>query len=311
MLWESVEPAAALRERFGFVSFDSVADWVSTMFGATWGIDVLGCPRMVISDKNVIVWVKSNQGDLVMKWSRARELFARLDASTRLLRRLAGQGLPVASPIATVDGLDRVILEGPSGALSVSVLPELAGDWLDVGDPAAVHSAGACLAEVHEALGASDEDVLPMTAPTQGLKERVDDWLADGDRGIAPEASRRLKDLLSELPELEDDPQWVHNDFRAANILTRDSKVVGVLDFDTAMFDHRVHDVAKACVYLSTRFTNWGPTPAAVRQTFRAGYESVRPFGPGESRWLDVLVRWQGIQAIPDENDTARWASAL
>lgn len=141
MLWESVEPKAALRERFGFDGFGAVTDWVSMVLDETWGITVVGCSRMVISDHNAIVWVESNQGDLVVKWSRARELFASLDASTRLLRTLAGRGIPVASPIATVDGLDRVTPEGPSGALSVTVLPELTGDWLDVDDHAAVQSA--------------------------------------------------------------------------------------------------------------------------------------------------------------------------
>lgn len=150
-----------------------------------------------------------------------------------------------------------------------------------------------------------------MSTRAKGLKERIDDWLAGEDRGFAPEASRQLKDLLSGSPELDDEPQLVHNDFRAANILTRDSKVIGVLDFDDVVVDHRVNDLAKACVYLSTRFTEWRPTPMAVRQTLRAGYESVRPLGPAEARWFEILVLWQGLQAIPGENDTARWASAL
>lgn len=311
MLWESVEPEAALRERFGFDSFGAVTDWVSTVLAETWEITVGGCSRMVISDHNAIVWVESDQGDLVVKWSRAQELFASLDTSTRLLRTLAGRGIPVATPIATAEGLDRVTLAGPSGALSMTVLPELTGEWLDVQDHPAVHSAGACLAEVHRALGSSHSEASPMSMPAEGLAERIDTWLADEDRGYAPEAARRLKNLLSERPELDDAPQLVHNDFRAANILTRDSEVIGVLDFDDVVVGHRVSDLAKACVYLGTRFTEWRPTPTAVRQTLRAGYESVRPLGPTEARWLDVLVLWQGLQAIPGGDDTAGWAAAL
>ncbi|WP_129667738.1 phosphotransferase [Phytoactinopolyspora endophytica] len=311
MLWESVEPDVALKERFGFDSFGTVTAWASMALDETWGISVGRCSRMVISDHNAILWVKSDQGDLVVKWSRARERFTSLEASTRLLRTLAERGIPVASPIATADGLDRVTLQGPSGALSVTVLPELTGDWLDAKDHAAVLSAGACLAEVHRALGASHHDVPPISTRAKGLNERIDDWLARRDRGFAPEASRRLKRLVSRLPELDDEPQLVHNDFRAANILTRDSKVVGVLDFDDVVVEHRVKDLAKACVYLGTRFTEWQPTPTAVRQTLRAGYESVRPLSPAEARWFETLVLWQGLQAIPGENDTAGWASAL
>ena len=312
MLWESVEPKAALKERFGFDDFAAVCDWVTKALDTTWAITVTACPRMVISDQNAIFWVQSDRGDLVVKWSRARERFTSLDASTRLLRSVAGRGVPVAAPLATTDGVDRVILDGPSGELSVTVLPELSGDWLDVTDRAAVLSAGACLAELHQALGTGTLTTAAEPAlRAAGLTQGIGNWLASGDRGLAPTASRRLRDLLSEAPELDDEPQLVHNDFRAANILTRNSRVVGVLDFDEVVVEHRVHDLAKACVYLGTRFTAWQPTSGEVRQALRAGYESVRPLSPAEARWFEIIVLWHGILAIPGEHDPAGWASAV
>ena len=90
----------------------------------------------------------------------------------------------MASPIATREGLDRVVLYGPSAPLSVTVLPVLAGDWLDVNDRA-----------------------LPTATRTQSLRERIDRWLANRDRGYAPEASLRLEGMLSGSPELDDEPQ--------------------------------------------------------------------------------------------------------
>ena len=83
-----------------------------------------------------------------------------------------------------------------------------------------------------------------------------------------------------------------------------DSKVVGVLDFDDVMVGHRVKDLAQAFVYLSTRFTEWQPTTKAVGRALRAGYESVRPLSQAKARWFEILVLWQGLQAIPGENDT-------
>ncbi|WP_125778317.1 phosphotransferase enzyme family protein [Antribacter gilvus] len=326
MLWERVEPEAALRERFGFSGFDAATGWVSAALSETWGIAVVGCSRMVISDHNAIAWVESDRGRLVVKWSHSQRLFARLEASTWLLRALADRGVPVAAPVATTDGRDRLTLAGPSGPLSLTVLPELTGDWLDVTDEAAVVAAGACLAEVHRALGAIGRDLPPAARAAAGLgtgaaaepaeasaalRQRIDDWLARGDRGFAPEASQRLKSLLSAAPDLDDEPQLVHNDFRAANLLTQGSRVVGVLDLDDVTVRHRVHDLAKASVYLGTLFTDWRPTPTAVRQTLRAGYESVRPLSPTEARWLEILVLWQGLQAIPGESDPAGWASAV
>ncbi|HEX8497252.1 MAG TPA: phosphotransferase [Actinomycetales bacterium] len=311
MLWESGEPRDALRERFGFDTFETVAEWTSRALEETWGITVAGCLRMVISDQNAVLWVSSDRGDLVVKWSRARAHFGGLEATTRLLRLLAARGVPVAAPIATVDGLDRVALDGPAGALSVAVQPELSGHWLDVTDDAAVRSAGACLARVHRALGASRQDEAPAMSRPAALDARIDEWLAGGHRGPAPEASRRLAGLVSRAPELDDSVQLVHNDFRAANILTRDSRVVGVLDFDDVVVDHRVSDLAKACVYLGTRFTDWRPTPTAVRQTLCAGYESVRPLSRAEARWLEIVVLWHGLMALPGGDDAAGWASAV
>lgn len=265
----------------------------------------------VSSDQNAIVWVGSTAGDVVMKWSRARDRFANLDASTRLLRTLANNGIPVAPPIATREGFDRVVLSGPAGPLSTTVLPALTGKWLDVDDRTVVLSAGAWLARVHQALRAVSEDVVAMAPQPVNIRIRIGKWLEERDRGLAPEASQRLKALLGELPELIDQPQLVHRDFRAANILTRDSKVVGILDFDDVQVDHRVNDLAQASVYLSTLLTEWGPTIKTARQALREGYESVRPLTPSESQWLEVLVLWQGINAIPDEHDVAGWASAL
>ncbi|WP_235170484.1 phosphotransferase enzyme family protein [Rhodococcus erythropolis] len=323
MLWESVEPEAALKQRFGFDSFRAATHWVSAVLEQTWGLTALEFSRMAISDQNAIVWVASDRGGLVVKWSRATDRFPKLEASTRLLSALAAQGAPVPSPITSLNGLDRETLlvretlldretlEGPSCAVSFTVLPELAGDWLDVQDHAAVRSAGACLAEIHRTLGATHVDGSVFSSRSTGLKEHIGGWLENFDRGFAPEATRRLVDLLARASDLDDQTQLVHNDFRAANILTRNSRITGVLDFDDVVIDHRVSDLAKACVYLGTLFTDWRPTPLAVRQSLRAGYESVRPLSRSETEWFEILELWHGLMAIPGENDTAGWASGL
>lgn len=265
MLWEQVEPEPALRERFGFEGFEAVGAWVPGVLAEVWGIEVAGTGRMVISGPNAIVWVDTDRGPLVVKWSRVPELFGQLEASGRLLRVLDERGVPVAAPLQSKDGHERVLIDGPIGELSVAVLPEIAGDWLDIADEDAVHAAGVCLAELHNALRGYEDEQLPTVNPRSA----------------------------TDLPPIEgDEPQLVHNDFRAANILTQGPKVVAVLDFDEIARGHRVEDLAYASVYLATRFTGWGPTPAPVRRTLRAGYESVRPLSPAEDERYDALVRW-------------------
>lgn len=266
MLWERVEAEPALRERFGFGGFDEAGDWVGERLREVWGIEVARCARLVISGPNAIVWVDSDRGPLVVKWSLMRELFGQLEATTRLLRAMDERGVPVAAPVRALDGRDRVVLDGPIGELSLAVLPEVSGDWLDVGDDDAVRAAGACLAELHNALSQYDDERL-------------------GDAG-------RASAVPPGLPPLDEPKQLLHTDYRAANILTHGAKIVAVLDFDEMSRGYRVQDLAQASVYLATRFTDWQPTPEAVRRTLREGYESVRPLSPAEDEWYEPLIRW-------------------
>ncbi len=192
MLWEPVEPLDALRQRFGFDDFDAAAKWAAIVLDETWGIAVAECSRIVISDHNAIVWVDTDHGHLIVKWSRARERFAGLDFSTRLLRAVSGHGIPVARPIATAHGLVRVVLDGPSCALSAAVLPEVTGDWLDVNEPAAVEAAGVCLARVHRALAACGRDVPPTSPRTCGT--------ARADRSLAGTCRSRTRAAVVASP---------------------------------------------------------------------------------------------------------------
>jgi homoserine kinase type II len=128
---------------------------------------------------------------------------------------------------------------------------------------------------------------------------------------MAPAASARLRDQLASLPEIDSEPQLIHNDYRASNILTSGSEIIAVLDFDDIALDYCVSDLANAFVLLSTRFTNWQPTPARVRDAFLDGYQSVRSLTRLEHQWLHALVLLRGIKAIPPGDDPAGWALAL
>lgn len=310
MLWESTAPDDALSERFGFATVDDAAAWCSDLLRDSWGLAVEGVGRVVISSQNAIVWASTDRGDVVVKWSRAVGEFARLDASTRLIRMLADRGFPVAPPFSSLRGDDRVVVAGPVGELSVAVLPELQGHWLDVADHAAVRAAGAALAEMHAALATSDVDPALAMEPID-WRARVLTWIGETRGDFAPAAVARLAALLDSARELESEVQLIHNDFRAANILTHESRVVGVLDFDDVAVTQPVYDLAKASVYLGTLFTDWGPASADVRRALRAGYESVRPLAAREERWLDILTLWLGLLAAQTQPRPEAWLAVL
>jgi Ser/Thr protein kinase RdoA (MazF antagonist) len=169
------------------------------------------------------------------------------------------------------------------------------------------------LANLHRALAPHRDAALIESAqrPALDLQQRITDWLDLEDRGTAPTASDRLRNQIASMRPIDTEPQLVHNDYRAGNILTVDSDVTAVLDFDEIAWDYCVGDLARASVYLSTLFTTWAPTPADVRQVFFEGYQSVRPLTSLEHEWLPNLVLWYGIGAIPSGHDPAGWADAL
>jgi homoserine kinase type II len=311
MLWESTEPRSALKERFGLDSFDEAVSWLTKALTATWAIDVQACDRIIISDNNAIAWVRSNRGALVAKWSRAQEQFEKLSATADLIGTLHREGVPVAPPLASIDGQRQVI----TGSLSMTVLPNIDGELLDTIDDTAVRNAGACLARLHSALAAQKDSKLigfgTRWSRPLDLRQRIETWLQHHDTGMAPAASARLRHQLVSLPQIDSEPQLIHNDYRSSNVLTSGSEISAVLDFDDVAVDYCVSDLANSFIRLGTRFTDWQPTPAGVRACLLDGYQSVRPLTQLEHQWLDTLALWQGIQAIPPGDDPAGWASAL
>jgi homoserine kinase type II len=248
---------------------------------------------------------------LVTKWSRDQDQFVKFAATADLLQALHEQGVPVAPPLASVDGQRRVII----GSLSMTVLPRIDGELLDTTADTAVRRAGACLARLHDALATQRDSRLTElgrhTGGSLDLRRRIETWLQHEDTGMAPAASARLRDQLASLPQIDSEPQLIHNDYRASNVLTSGSEIIAVLDFDDVALDYCVSDLANAFVLLGTLFTNWQPTPARVRDALLDGYQSVRSLTRPEHRWLHALVLWRGIKAIPPGDDPAGWANAL
>jgi homoserine kinase type II len=251
MLWESVDPAVALIERFGFADAPSAAGWMGDALRDTWAIAIQDCDRLVISDRNLLAWITIDDRRLVAKLSVSPSLFQRLADTATLRMWLQTCDVPVAAPIPTRDG--RLQVELSNGSLGVC--PVIEGDLLAVDDPAQVIQAGHMLATLHRALA---------TYP-----HRI-----DGGRPTGRD-------------------QLIHNDFRSANILCRDTSITAILDFEDVTYRSRIADLAKAAVLLGTRYHDWGPTTEAVRDVFVAAYHEQSPLTSTEQ---DELRR--GVTAV-------------
>jgi homoserine kinase type II len=313
MLWEQRDPAAALAERFGFADRTDAERWVASVLAERWGIEVLRCERIVMSDRNALAWLASRSGRLVAKWSVAPERFHRLAQLARLTTWLGAKGLPVAAPIPALDGGVQVQVD----AVSLGLQREVPGALLDTDDEDLVRASGAVLGRLHTALSAYPDSGSVMegsvvegsSSPTP-LADRVDGWLETCPQEV-PSAARAV--LRQRVADAGPDPlaaQLVHGDYRSANVLCREGAVAAVLDFEEARLACRVDELARSAVLLGTRFRDWGPVTADVRDGFLAGYQSQVSLTGAERRWWGPLVLWYSLAMIPQGPDPTGWGPA-
>ena len=256
MLWETVDPYAALDRRFAFARPEDAADWLRATVATHWRIAVHHCERIVLSAGNALAWLDTDAGKVVAKWSAVPGLHPRLAALAELTGWLHRRGLPVSPPLETPDGSLQVAT--PRGSLGLQ--PVRDGELLDPGDPAQVHEAGCVLAAFHDALAAypglpsslafPEHRALTTRVCRPGrIRDRVTRWLDSVAPGSAATAVGFLRDRLASIPEASlPTPQLVHNDIRSANILCQGSHVSALLDFEEVTVDYRVSDLAKAAV---------------------------------------------------------------
>lgn len=308
MLWERDDPAAVLRDRFGFASAVEAAAWVGRTLDAQWGVAVEACERIVMSDRNALAWVRDAGGQpLLLKWSVAPERFARLAVVADVTAWFGSCGLPVAAPLPTRHGRVQAEVDGVSAVLQ----RVLVRTWLDVDDPRQVHHAGVVLAQVHRALaeypGAAAARATVQTAPP--AREQITGWLDSEPATLSAGARAALVRIVEAAPAEPSATQLVHGDVRAANLLVADGDVTGMLDLEDLWFDTPVGELARSAVLLGTRFHDWGPVSPAVRAEFLAGYRSVRDLDAEEIAWWEVLVCWYSLALVPPGDDPTGWGA--
>lgn len=306
MLWEPDDPATVLRERFGFAGADAVVAWLTAVLRDHWGLEVVSCERVVMSDANVLAWARTSAGPVVAKWSIAAERFPRLAALADLTSWLADQGLPVSAPVPDLAGRGQVETDG----VSLGLQREIAGDLLDADDPDQVRAVGAVLARLQDALAAYPGVEGFPADPARPPADEVGEWLQAPPAHLPDAAVAALRTAVAAAPPLDRPAQLVHGDVRSANVLCVTGEVAAVLDLEEVRVDLRVAELARTAVLIGTRFHDWAPVSADVRAQLVAGYESVRPLTTQERAWWPLLVLWLSLRMVPSGEDRAGWGAA-
>jgi len=186
--------------------------------------------------------------------------------------RCVGEAAPVPEVKAIWEGDGEL-----AGALLLSYLE---------GQPASAEDVARLAAESGELLARVHTVELPGygTYTEDGFCREADDWweltrrwfdsyLPHAEPHVPPDlftvAVDRFYSLLDGLPK-PDGPRAVHRDFRPGNILVRDGKIIGLIDFESARGGSACSDFEKLRQFV------WEPLPGSKKR-FVEGYATVLP----------------------------------
>ena len=220
----------------------------------------------------------------VLTLFEARTDAASLPFCLGLTEHLAARGFPAPRPVRRRDG----DLVGRLNGRPAAVVEWLDGAWPRDPSPAEIEAAGAMLARLH---AAAEDFALTRANPVgpaawRALADRSAQAATGEDRAILDEA-RALAVAVGD-PFAEDLPVGpIHADYFPDNVLYRQGRVSGVIDFYFGCTAPLAYDLAIA-------LSAWGfdregtPIPGAVG-AFRRGYEGLRPLNRAEAAALPRL----------------------
>ncbi|MEU0791707.1 aminoglycoside phosphotransferase family protein [Amycolatopsis sp. NPDC005961] len=140
--------------------------------------------------------------------------------------------------------------------------------WLD-GEPAVEGAPAHGLAEFIMALRATSADGppayrgKPLSSVDTGVRRAIDE-LSTTDEPFAPRAALANWTRALDAPQWTGPPCWVHSDLMPSNLLLREGRLTGVLDWATAGLGDPACDLIPA----------WNLLTAATREVFRDAVEA-------------------------------------
>lgn len=228
--------------------------------------------------QNHYIKVSGRPGELQRQAALQRRLVSGQLAATVI-------SAPDGADVLTMDGMDFLLMRRvdglPADAVSMLTRPETA------------RAVGEGIARLHAALRECD----PLLCYAEDYTATLQNWAIPAVRGAAAEEtawldeySVRIEKSFACLPT-----QIVHRDPNPDNVLMKDGKVVGFLDFDLTRILPRIFDLCYAATgILCDAWTRVGPEQrmgffAAARAIWE-GYDAVAPLTDGEWHALPDMV---------------------
>jgi homoserine kinase type II len=260
-----------------------------------WRITPRALRRTEHGLNNESYFVDADEGQFVARVYRNTADPSRVRDEHDLLARIALQELPfeVPTPLKTADGDTLAVLETPDGPRLAALFTRIPGEPALI-DLANARIAGRALGQLDRAMGQLD---LPVRAPAtiRDVHPLVPDpfeALDELDLGEGAAPVRALFDhveathaaIAGSLPR-----QIVHGDFAFINVLVKEGKVTGMLDFEFAGPDIRAADLACAMYITTVRGGEQQRWP--LLEALAAGYRRSLPLDPLEVAAIPDLMR--------------------
>eukprot|EP00929_Paragymnodinium_shiwhaense_P122539 TRINITY_DN95382_c0_g1_i1.p1 TRINITY_DN95382_c0_g1~~TRINITY_DN95382_c0_g1_i1.p1 ORF type:complete len:377 (+),score=83.56 TRINITY_DN95382_c0_g1_i1:78-1208(+) len=186
-----------------------------------------------------------------------------LDALTAIFDELQNAGICAPVVVKTLKGEPYCLLEEKGLRHALRLLDWVEGDLMNQADvtPALEREAGNFLGRLRRRMDTLDLPGLHrvhMWDIRNTLRlENFLDILDDGQRALIERVLKEFRERILPLEEQKQLP-WgtLMGDFNDANIILREGKVVGVIDFGDAIYSWRVNDVAIALAYAMITLSN-------------------------------------------------------
>ena len=238
-----------------------------------------------IENSNYFVTLDSGAGDVEYVLTIVEQFgFDEAPFFNKVMTHLFHQGLPVAAPHATLDGMSSTIFCGKPTFLQ----PRLEGSHLAEVNEDHCFQIGGFLGGAHQALSS-----LKLTRQNPYQSSWMQKTLNSISNRLSDHERTQLTKLLGEykrIEALELPTGLIHGDlFKDNALFTDQGELKGVIDFYHACHDILIQDVAIA-------INDWCQTSAGtidkeLRTSLMAGYEKIRPLEKEETQALVPLQR--------------------
>lgn len=181
----------------------------------------------------VISFIGSDDRHYVLKRHWARN---KAEREVSALRALDGHPeVPALLATNERDGTLTLLIEGLDGQ-----------PWVDAGDarPALLRGLGRSMARMHSVSAGSFDGTASWHELLTGNADRYVASIGGEDIGLAERARDVLRRHLGDVPTSET-PCLVHFDLRPGNILVREGRLVGIIDFEACRGGHPSMDFFK------------------------------------------------------------------